>query len=193
MPSHYALGWMPKADASTVETWSALADANALNMLAPHVGATVVDITRRLAGAHPRTARLNGRTGRRHSRLAAAAAALLEAAAGDPCHGAGAATHGGRGRGQCQGRRHERVRNAGARGVRAAALAHGLDGPNSTPPPSPRRSRPRHGAGRRRGRPLLLVSRRTWTPFQRLPPRPRSTRGGGPCGSASCRRSSRRS
>lgn len=39
----FALGWMPVADAATAETWRALADANALNMLAPRVGAALVD------------------------------------------------------------------------------------------------------------------------------------------------------
>lgn len=49
MPSQYVLGWMPTADASTIATWTALADANALNLLAPHVGAAVVDDTSREA------------------------------------------------------------------------------------------------------------------------------------------------
>ncbi|OYW20460.1 MAG: hypothetical protein B7Z52_02270, partial [Burkholderiales bacterium 12-64-5] len=39
----FALGWVPVADAGVSGTWAALADANALNMLAPHVGAAVVD------------------------------------------------------------------------------------------------------------------------------------------------------
>jgi hypothetical protein len=39
----YALGWMPTAKPNQVQTWIELADANAVNMLAPHVGAAVVD------------------------------------------------------------------------------------------------------------------------------------------------------
>jgi len=39
----FALGWAPEADADVAETWRALADANALNMLAPRVGAALVD------------------------------------------------------------------------------------------------------------------------------------------------------
>ena len=41
--SLYALGWMPVLDTDEVETWTALADANAINMLAPCSGAVVVD------------------------------------------------------------------------------------------------------------------------------------------------------
>ena len=39
----YALGWMPRRDAADARTWCELADANAINMLAPSVGAVVVD------------------------------------------------------------------------------------------------------------------------------------------------------
>lgn len=84
MPSQFVLGWMPNADASTSETWAALADANALNMLAPYVGATVVDDTSRdvwpariralLASTAVPGASIHGRPPLR--------AALLEAAAG---------------------------------------------------------------------------------------------------------------
>lgn len=49
MPSQFALGWMPAADTAASETWAALADANALNMLAPHVGAAVFDDVSRAA------------------------------------------------------------------------------------------------------------------------------------------------
>ncbi|MDX2179709.1 MAG: hypothetical protein SFV18_08965 [Bryobacteraceae bacterium] len=41
----FALGWMPVADLDAMETWCALADANALNLLAPLAGAAVVDDT----------------------------------------------------------------------------------------------------------------------------------------------------
>ena len=43
MASLFKLGWMPHLDPDTARTWAELADANALNMLAPHVGAVVVD------------------------------------------------------------------------------------------------------------------------------------------------------
>jgi hypothetical protein len=43
MASLFKLGWMPHLDADTARTWRELAGANALNMLAPHVGAVVVD------------------------------------------------------------------------------------------------------------------------------------------------------
>ena len=39
----FALGWMPVVDPEVAKTWSELADANALNLLAPRVGAAVVD------------------------------------------------------------------------------------------------------------------------------------------------------
>lgn len=45
--SWHALGWQPAPDPSIADTWAALADANALNLLAPHVGATVLDDTSR--------------------------------------------------------------------------------------------------------------------------------------------------
>lgn len=41
--SFYALGWTPRPDAEEARTWCELADGNALNMLAPCVGAVVVD------------------------------------------------------------------------------------------------------------------------------------------------------
>jgi multimeric flavodoxin WrbA len=41
-PSFHALGWLPKADPEQARTWCELADANAVNMLAPKVGAAVV-------------------------------------------------------------------------------------------------------------------------------------------------------
>jgi len=43
--SFYALGWLPRPDAEQSRTWSELADANALNMVAPRVGSVVVDDT----------------------------------------------------------------------------------------------------------------------------------------------------
>jgi len=43
MPGLFKLGWMPRIDAETARTWAELADANALNLLAPHVGVVVVD------------------------------------------------------------------------------------------------------------------------------------------------------
>jgi hypothetical protein len=43
MPSLFKLGWMPHRDPETARTWAELADANALNMLAPHVGMVVID------------------------------------------------------------------------------------------------------------------------------------------------------
>jgi hypothetical protein len=43
MPGLFKLGWMPRMDAETARTWADLADANALNLLAPHVGVVVVD------------------------------------------------------------------------------------------------------------------------------------------------------
>lgn len=41
--SFYALGWLPRPDLQQAATWRALADANAVNLLAPRVGAAVVD------------------------------------------------------------------------------------------------------------------------------------------------------
>jgi hypothetical protein len=60
----FALGWMPVADEPQAQTWRDLADANAINMLAPRVGAGVVCDADRAAwpaeveamlasGAHP--------------------------------------------------------------------------------------------------------------------------------------------
>jgi hypothetical protein len=46
MASLHALGWLPAPHAGQFLTWQALADANAVNMLAPRVGAVVVDDTR---------------------------------------------------------------------------------------------------------------------------------------------------
>jgi multimeric flavodoxin WrbA len=43
MPSIFKLGWMPHLDVEMARTWAELADANALNMLAPHVGMVVID------------------------------------------------------------------------------------------------------------------------------------------------------
>lgn len=43
MPSFYALGWMAEADPDVAYTWRMLADANALNMLAPRVGAALLE------------------------------------------------------------------------------------------------------------------------------------------------------
>ncbi len=49
LPSLFALGWLPRAEAGVAGTWTALADANAVNVLAPHVGAAVFDDTTRAA------------------------------------------------------------------------------------------------------------------------------------------------
>jgi hypothetical protein len=43
MASLFKLGWMPHPDADAARTWRELADANAVNLMAPHVGAVVVD------------------------------------------------------------------------------------------------------------------------------------------------------
>lgn len=43
MPAFFALGWMPVRDAAVARTWRDLADANALNLQAPRVGAVVID------------------------------------------------------------------------------------------------------------------------------------------------------
>lgn len=45
--SLYAVGWQARPDPAVGATWSALADANALNLMAPHVGAGVLDDTTR--------------------------------------------------------------------------------------------------------------------------------------------------
>ena len=59
--SFFALGWMPVADPEATETWRALADANALNMLAPRVGAAVLEDASR-AGWSAAMSRLLGST-----------------------------------------------------------------------------------------------------------------------------------
>lgn len=43
MPALFALGWTHARDAEIARTWDDLADANALNLLAPRYGAAVVD------------------------------------------------------------------------------------------------------------------------------------------------------
>jgi multimeric flavodoxin WrbA len=43
MASLYKLGWAPYLDPDVAQTWRELADGNALNLMAPHVGAVVVD------------------------------------------------------------------------------------------------------------------------------------------------------
>ncbi|MDH4065391.1 MAG: NAD(P)H-dependent oxidoreductase [Acidobacteriota bacterium] len=43
MPSLFKLGWMPRVDPAAARTWSELADANAVNLFSPHVGAAAVD------------------------------------------------------------------------------------------------------------------------------------------------------
>lgn len=89
MPDFCALGWMPVADAGERDTWCALADANALNMLAPRVGAAVLDDAARAewpatirAALASRTAPGAGITGRGPLRDA-----LLAVAAGGPAPG----------------------------------------------------------------------------------------------------------
>lgn len=42
-PSIFALGWQPQRDTEQAHTWHALADAVAIDMLAPRVGSAVVD------------------------------------------------------------------------------------------------------------------------------------------------------
>jgi multimeric flavodoxin WrbA len=44
-PSLHAVGWMPRIDEAEVETFLQLADANAINLISPRVGAVVVDDT----------------------------------------------------------------------------------------------------------------------------------------------------
>ncbi len=85
-PNLFALGYMPVADAAAAETWLALADANALNMLAPRVGAVLVDDASRarwsesiramLASTAVPGAAITGRPALR--------AALMQSAAGAP-------------------------------------------------------------------------------------------------------------
>ena len=41
----YALGWLPRPDAEQARTWMSLADGNAVNLVAPRVGAAVVEDT----------------------------------------------------------------------------------------------------------------------------------------------------
>ena len=43
MASLFKLGWMPDLDSDAARTWRELADANAVNLMAPCVGAVVVD------------------------------------------------------------------------------------------------------------------------------------------------------
>lgn len=45
----FALGWLPAPDRSQARTWRELADANAINMLAPRYGSAVVDDSDRAA------------------------------------------------------------------------------------------------------------------------------------------------
>jgi multimeric flavodoxin WrbA len=84
--SLYALGWMPHKDDAEARTWFELADGNAINMLAPRVGAVVVDDEHRaewgaevcamlMSAAHP-GANIQARGPLRE--------ALLEAARPDP-------------------------------------------------------------------------------------------------------------
>jgi hypothetical protein len=86
MPSLFKLGWMPHLDADAARIWHALADANAVNLMAPHVGAVVVDDVGRprwgddvralLASAEVPGAGITGRSPLRD--------ALIDAAGGDP-------------------------------------------------------------------------------------------------------------
>jgi multimeric flavodoxin WrbA len=47
MPTLFKLGWAPHFESDAARTWRELADANALNLMAPLVGAVVVDDARR--------------------------------------------------------------------------------------------------------------------------------------------------
>jgi NAD(P)H-dependent FMN reductase len=80
--SFYALGWMPRRDDGEARTWCELADGNALNMLAPSVGAVVVDDQRRDAWAAEVCAMLTSHAhpGASIDARAPLRAALLEAA-----------------------------------------------------------------------------------------------------------------
>jgi len=80
--SFYALGWTPRRDDAEARTWCELADGNALNMLAPSVGAVVVDDEHRDAWATEVCAMLasHAHPGATIHARAPLRAALLEAA-----------------------------------------------------------------------------------------------------------------
>ncbi len=89
MPNLFALGWMPVANPDVAHTWMELADANALNTLAPRVGAAVLDDASRpewpatIRAVLASTAVPGAGIGSRRPLRAA----LLEAAAGVPAPG----------------------------------------------------------------------------------------------------------
>jgi hypothetical protein len=89
MPSPHAVGWQATPSQATADTWRAVADANGVNLFAPHVGACVVDDSMRgtwptliadvLASTTVPGSALGDRTSLRETLLAVAAGA------GDPC------------------------------------------------------------------------------------------------------------
>jgi len=81
----FALGWLAEPDAAQAQTWLALADANAINLVAPRVGAVVVDDARREAwpGAIRAMLSSNRRPGRNIGARRVLRGALLEAARPD--------------------------------------------------------------------------------------------------------------
>lgn len=85
-PSFHAVGWMPRIDEAEVETFLGLADANAINLISPRVGAVVVDDT---SSPEARVDALTGMLvseevpGARLVDRASLRAALFEAAKGD--------------------------------------------------------------------------------------------------------------
>ena len=93
-PGFFALGWMPVLDTDEAETFTALADANALNMVAPRVGAIVVDDAGRdgwpaairalLASTAEPGAAISDRAPLREALLAAARPAVEEVAPPPP-------------------------------------------------------------------------------------------------------------
>lgn len=89
--SLFALGWLPHADVEQTKTWRDLADANAINMLAPTVGAAVLHDAERAswestiramlaAQAHPGEG-IHARAPLREALMAAARPAPLKAPA----------------------------------------------------------------------------------------------------------------
>ncbi|MCB1018282.1 MAG: NAD(P)H-dependent oxidoreductase [Bryobacterales bacterium] len=92
LPSLYKLGWTPRADPELERTWSALADANALNLGAPRVGAALVDDERRWLWDEQVRAMLASELepGATIAARGPLREAMLAAAAGEPSEGASA-------------------------------------------------------------------------------------------------------
>ncbi len=86
MPSFYALGWMAEADPEAAYTWRMLADANALNMLAPRVGVALLENASREGWRRAIATMLDSDDvpGRDLVSRALLRAALVEAASGEP-------------------------------------------------------------------------------------------------------------